>query len=308
MFSQALTTLKGGWLLLRAVAVISSSMATIVSTILPLYLYFSISGNTLVTTFTLLVVGAIMIHGLLTHILNDYIDDQSGTDANSPAILSGGSRVIQTGLISSSTMWRLGKGLIVTLCIIVLTLLFFQYYKLAILLSIGLWGAISYSLPPLRLSYRPFVGEWLSTFPSVFFLGLAGAWLTMETVPLWAIQNATINALFCIAWVMIHHIPDREADQQASPTKRTSVVWAVNKFGSGFSRLPALIYFGMTGLCVFWLGFDRIYAALGLAVIIIATISLIVKMDIHNHQQVSNYEKMTLVFAMVNALWLGIFI
>ncbi|MGP4061171.1 prenyltransferase [Halobacillus sp. H74] len=308
MFSQALTTLKGGWLLLRAVAVISSSMATIVSTILPLYLYFSISGNTLVTTFTLLVVGAIMIHGILTHILNDYIDDQSGTDANSPAILSGGSRVIQNGLISSSTMWRLGKGLIGTLCIIVLTLLFLQYYKLAILLSIGLWGAISYSLPPLRLSYRPFIGEWLSTFPSVFFLGLAGAWLAMDTVPLWAIQNATINALFCIAWVMIHHIPDREADQQASPTKRTSVVWAVNKFGSGFSRLPALIYFGMTGLCVFWLGFDRIYAALGLAVIIIATISLIVKMDIHNHQQVSNYEKMTLVLAMVNALWLGIFI
>ncbi|WP_027965071.1 prenyltransferase [Halalkalibacillus halophilus] len=308
MFSQGVSTIKTGWLLLRAIAVISSSIATIVSTMLPLYLYFTVPNSQLMMTFTLLVVGAFIIHGVLTHLLNDYIDDQSGTDAHSPGILSGGSRVIQTGLITSSTMWMLGKGLIVLLVITTIAFVIFEFYILAILLIVGMWGAISYSLPPLRLSYRPFVGEWVSTFPSVLFLGLAGAWLTLGTTPEWAVQNATINALFCIAWVMVHHIPDREADEQAQPVKETSVVWAANKFGVGFSRLPAILYFAMTGLCAFWLGMDRMWAAVGVLVIVTIIIRLIVKMDVNDHQQVSNYEKIMLILAMINAVWIGIFI
>ncbi|KHE72655.1 prenyltransferase [Halobacillus sp. BBL2006] len=307
MMSQALSALKGGWLLLRFIAVVSSSVATIVSTLLPLYLYYNVSITQLLPLFTLLVFGAFLIHGVLTHILNDYIDDQSGTDTNSPAILSGGSRVIQNGFISSAAMWKIGKGLILSLSIVVIGLLLLQNYKLAILLSLGLWGAISYSLPPLRLSYRPFIGEWLSTFPSVLFLGLAGAWLTLDPLPEWAWQNAVINALFCIAWVMVHHIPDIEADRQATPRKQTSVVWAVDQFGKGFSRLPALLYFGLTGLCALWLGMDRIWAAGGLFLTVIASIVLIVKMDVDDHQQVSNFEKVILILAMITAMWLGIF-
>jgi len=308
MYNQALSKLKGAWLLLRSIAVISSSVATIISTFIPLFLYYPTSVDKLISIFLLLVLGAFLIHGVLTHILNDYIDHESGTDIHSPAILSGGSRVIKTGLISSETLWRLGKGLILILSMVVIAFIIFDYYKLAILLSIGLWGSISYSLPPLRLSYRPFVGEWLSTFPSVLFLGLAGAWLTLDHIPEWALQNAVINALFCIAWVMIHHIPDRKADKQATPPKQTSVVWATDKFGSAFSRLPALFYFVLTGMCALWLGFDRLWAMIGLLAILITVISLIIKMKENDDHQVSAYEKLILMLAIVNAVWLGIFI
>ncbi|KGX91715.1 prenyltransferase [Pontibacillus marinus] len=308
MYNQALSKLKVGWLLLRSIAVISSSVATIISTILPLFLYYTTSIDTLISTFLLLILGAFLIHGVLTHILNDYIDHESGTDLHSPAILSGGSRVIQTGLISSETLWKLGKWIILILSMIVVAFIIFDYYKLAILLSIGLWGAISYSLPPLRLSYRPFLGEWLSTFPSVLYLGLAGAWLTLDHMPEWALQNAVINALFCISWVMIHHIPDLNADRQASPTKQTSVVWATEKFGIAYSRLPALLYFGLTGLCAIWLGFDRLWAMIGLVSILLTVLFLIAKMQVNDAHQVSIYEKIILILAMVNAVWLGIFI
>ncbi|WP_181350851.1 prenyltransferase [Thalassobacillus sp. CUG 92003] len=308
MSNQALTSLKGVWLLLRSIAVISSSVATIISTILPLYLYFPATADTLLPIFLMLVLGAFIIHGVLTHILNDYVDDLSGTDAESPAILSGGSRVIQTGFITSANLWKLGKGLIVLLSMVTLVFIIFGYYKLALLLGIGLWGAISYSLPPLRLSYRPFIGELLSTFPSVLFLGLAGAWLTLDSMPTWVLQNAVINALFCVAWVMVHHIPDREADKGATPMKQTSVVWAADKFGTPFSRLPALLYFGLVGVCALWLGVERLWAMVGLLVIVGVAYALIITMDIHNHQQVSAYEKLLLILAMVNAVWLGIFI
>ncbi|MFG6147851.1 prenyltransferase [Halobacillus sp. B23F22_1] len=306
--TQTLTSLKGGWLLLRSVAVISSSVATIISTILPMYLYTSISPQELYLLFFLLFLGAFIIHGVLTHILNDYVDHRSGTDQRSPAILSGGSRVIQTGYISPENLWRIGKSLLLLLFLLILAFLFFGYYKLAILLSIGIWGAVSYSLPPLQFSYRPFIGEWFSTFPSVLFLGLAGAWLSLDHLPEWVWQNALINALFCIAWVMVHHIPDRDADRQARPMKRTSVVWSIEKFGLAFSRLPALLYFGFTGTCAVWLGLDRIEAAAGTLVLTIAAIILVLKMRVGDDEQVSSYEKIILLLAMINAVWLGIFI
>ncbi|WP_173915468.1 prenyltransferase [Halobacillus sp. Marseille-Q1614] len=308
MTNQAFTAIKSGWLLLRSIAVVSSSGATIVSTILPLLLYYSLSASYLIGLFLLLIFASFLIHGVLTHLLNDYVDHLSGTDEHSPALLSGGSRVIQNGLITAETMWLLGKGLIISLLLTDIALLLFGYDKLAILLGIGLWGAISYSLPPLQLSYRPFIGEWLSAFPSVLFLGLAGAWLSLNEIPEWAWQNAVINALFCIAWVMVHHIPDREADKQAVPQKKTSVVWSVDKFGLACSRLPALLYFGMTGLCVIWLGIERIWAGIGLIALVTGPIFLIIKMDVTNNEQVSIYEKIILMLAIVNAFWLGIFI
>ncbi|MBM7551598.1 prenyltransferase [Thalassobacillus pellis] len=308
MNHQATLHVKGSWLLLRLIAVISSSVATIVSTVLPLLLYYPMPKDKLVLLFLLLILGAFVIHGVLTHILNDYADHLSGTDARSPAILSGGSRVIQDGHFSADALWKFGKGLMVLLGVIVCAFVLFGYLKLAILLAIGLWGSITYSLPPLQLSYRPFAGEWLATFPSVLFLGLAGAWLAIGEIPVWALQNATINALFCIAWVMVHHIPDREADKQATPQKRTSVVWAVEKFGVEFSRLPALVYFSLTGILAVWLGSDRMLAAFGLLVLTGTAIFLVIKMDIQNHQQVSAHEKIILILAMLNALMLGIFI
>ncbi|MRH41366.1 prenyltransferase [Aquibacillus halophilus] len=301
-------SIKGGWLLLRSIAVISSSVTTIVSTVLPIYLYYSIPTEALIPTFLLLLFAAFLIHGVLTHVLNDYFDDKSGTDHHSPAILSGGSRVIQMGFISASSLWRFGKILIFLLGMTVIGLVIFDFNKIAILLIIGLWGSISYSLPPLRLSYRPFVGEWLATFPSVLALGLAGAWLTLDSIPQWALQNAIINALFCIAWVMVHHIPDRDADKEATPSKITSVVWASEKFGPFFSRLPALLYFFLTGICAFWLGFDRTIAMVGLIILVGAAIFLVIKMQVSDPNHVSAYEKIILILAMINGVWLGIFI
>lgn len=303
-----LAPLKNSWILLRSIAVISSSITTIVSTMLPIFLYYSVSNNRLLLIFLLLVFGAFLIHGVLTHVLNDCVDHTSGTDQNSPAILSGGSRVIQTGVISASSLWLLGKWLIFSLGLIVIGLIIFGFYKIALLLAVGVWGAVSYSLRPLQLSYRPFIGEWLSMFPSVFILGLGGAWLTLDSIPIWALQNAMINALICMAWVMVHHIPDREADRMASPIKITSVVWSVEKFGSAFSRLPALLYFALTGLCAVWLGTDRIWAMIGTLAVAGTAIFLVLKMQVDDHDQVSAYEKIILLLAMITGVWLGIFI
>src|SRR5690625_2641238 len=299
--------LHGGWMLLRLLAVISSSIVTILSSLLPLFLYSSLSNHYLSSMLIFLSLGAITIHGMLTHLLNDYVDDLSGTDARSPAILSGGSRVIQKGVIRPQAVWKIGKWLTIILLAIAVLMSMVGQVKLTILIIIGVWAAVSYSLPPLRLSYHPFLGEWLSLFPAIFFLGLAGPWLVLETIPLWAVQNAVINALVCMAWVMVHHIPDVDADRMATPIKQTTVVWFVNRFGLSFASCPALLYMAMAGLFAVWLFSERFLASLIVIGILLFAFTLVMKMDVKNNQQVSNYEKILLLIAIMIAIVLGVF-
>lgn len=297
----------GGWSLLRIIAVISSSFATVLSSMLPLFLYSSISVGYLLLVLFIVSLGALIIHGMLTHLFNDYADFLSGTDSISPAILSGGSRVIQKKWIRPETVWRLGKWLMFVLLFFAMLMIIIGRYELTFLVSVGVWAAYSYSLPPFKLGYRPFLGEWLSLFPSLFFLGLAGPWMIFETVPLWAIQNATINALFCMGWVMVHHIPDVDADKQAVPKKRTTVVWAVDTFGTKFSQLPAFLYVLMTGLCAIWLISTRLWASLFLVIIIMYALVMIMKIEPKNVEQVTNVEKKLLLLAVIIAVVLGVF-
>lgn len=305
--NQVIKVFHAGWMLLRFIAVISSSIVTILSSLLPIFLYTSFSKSHLFFMFIFLGIAAVAIHGMLTHLLNDYGDYLSGTDARSPAILSGGSRVIQKDVMSPQTVWKLGKWLAIFLLVIAVVMAIIDQSKLAILIIVGVWAAVSYSLPPLRLSYRPFLGEWLSLFPAIFFLGLAGPWLLFETIPLWAVQNAVINALVCMAWVMVHHIPDIDADRMANPIKRTTVVWYANRYGLNFARFPALIYIAMAGLFTIWLFPERLLAGLMLLAILLFALILVMKMDIKNDHQVSNHEKILLLIAIIIAIVLGVF-
>lgn len=308
MPNSAAAALKNGLLLMRPAAVIASSVVIIFSGVYPLFTDPAVPTDRVLTAAALLLVGCLLIHGLLTHALNDYTDYRSGTDERSPALLSGGSRVIQNGRISPEALGRFGFGLTAVLLIGAGVLAAVGQIRLAVLLVIGIWGAVSYSAAPLRLSYVPFAGEWLSTFPSTFALGLGGAWLLLDDLPLWAVQNAWINALYCISWVMVHHIPDLEADRGASPVKRTSVVWAADRFGPAFARLPAIAYFALIGVSALWFAGTGRPIAAGI-VLVAAALSVywLARVDVQDAAAVTACEKKMLLTAMVLAIGLGIF-
>ncbi|MCG1010115.1 prenyltransferase [Salinicoccus sp. ID82-1] len=307
MEKQESYSLKGFGMLLRVVAVVASSIATIISTILPLAFGYDISNVDLFLLFLLLVVGAFLVHGVLTHVFNDIADFKSGTDQESPGMLSGGSRVLQNGVMTLDMLVRI--GLVVTLLLLIATALFitFGQMELAILTIVGLWGAISYSLKPFRFAYRPFLGEWLSLFPSILLLGLAAPWLMLDDIPLWAWQNALINALWCMAWVMIHHVPDIEADRNATPMKQTTVVWAARQFGVKAAPSPALFYLVIVGLLAISVIWDRPIAAVGTLLLLGYGIYMVLKINVDDVEQVTAYEKVLLLLAMATAIWLGLF-
>lgn len=307
MQKQESFSLRGFGMLLRVVAVVTSSIATIISTVLPLAFGYDISRVDLFLLFLLLVVGALLVHGVLTHVFNDIVDFKSGTDQESPGMLSGGSRVLQNGVMTFNMLVRIGT--VVTLLLLIAAGLFiiFGQMELAILTIVGLWGAISYSLRPFRFAYRPFLGEWLSLFPSILLLGLAAPWLMLDSIPLWAWQNALINALWCMAWVMIHHLPDIKADQRATPVKQTTVVWAAEKFGMKAAPTPALIYLIIVGLLAISVIWDRPIAAIGTLLMLGYGIYMVLKINVDDVNQITAYEKVLLLLAMVTAIWLGLF-
>src|SRR5690625_7429972 len=104
--------LSEGWGILRLIAVVSSSVTAVLSSLLPLLLYTSHSPVTLFYLFLFLCGGAIVVHGLLTHLFNDYADFTSGTEEHSPAILSCGSRVITNGIMTPRVVRGSGLTLI----------------------------------------------------------------------------------------------------------------------------------------------------------------------------------------------------
>lgn len=306
--AQPAITRKSIVMLLRLVAVVFSSIAAILSTVLPLLFYTDLSAGAVMTVASVLLIGAVSIHGMLTHTLNDIADYQSGTDQYSPGVLSGGSRVLQTGTMSVGMLKQLGIWMTIFLLLVAILFAFLGLIEFAVLTLVGIWGAVSYSLKPFQLAYYPFAGEWLSLFPTMLMLGIAAPWILLGQVPAWTWQNAIINAIWCMAWVMIHHIPDRHADRKAVPLKQTSVVWAENIFGAGGAKLPAMLYFILIGLLLIWTAFTRPAGAIGAGILLIYAIYLVIKMDIDDVEKVTNDEKKLLILAFVTAIWLGIFV
>src|SRR5699024_12628659 len=120
---QILSTFKSMYKLTRSIAVVSSSIAAIISSLLPLLLYTTISTTRLGLFFLLLCLAAFAIHVILTHDFNDYTDNQSGTDWHSPGFLSGVSRLIQTDRISATFFSR--SSTFSTFFLILLAVIFF---------------------------------------------------------------------------------------------------------------------------------------------------------------------------------------
>ncbi|MGB5489900.1 MAG: prenyltransferase [Woeseiaceae bacterium] len=171
------------------------------------------SGQLDVSLFVLALLATVCVHAA-SNVLNDVGDETIGTDRRNEQRIypyTGGSRFIQTGILSQARMARLGTGLLVVAALAGLAL-FFE--KGPTILWFGLAGialCVLYSLGPVKLSSLG-LGE-LSVAIGLGVLPVIGAaWL----------QGAAIDATLFLyslpvsAWVaailLINEVPDIEAD------------------------------------------------------------------------------------------------
>ena len=208
-----------GWLTLRA-----TRLPFLTATLLPVVLGIAIAashGAFSPLAALLTVIGAAFIH-LGVNVANDVFDTLGGADDLnvSPTQYSGGSRVIQYGLVSLR-----GMAVLSAVCYTIagaIGLLLLATHGSAALLAIGIVGlvvSIGYTAPPLKLVYRG-LGE-VAVALGFGPLMLLGAYVVQTGGTFsWEPLVASVPLALLVAMILyVNEIPDRRSDAKAG--KRT---------------------------------------------------------------------------------------
>lgn len=180
----------------------------------------SVAGQFDLTVFLLALFATVCVHAA-ANVLNDVGDEEIGTDRRNRSRIypyTGGSRFIQTGIMSSAGMARLGVGLLTAAAVAGAALLYFEGPMILAFGLAGLLLAILYSLGPVRLSATG-LGEAVVGFAFGVLPVTGAAWLQGAVIGV----DVVVFSLPVSAWVaailLINEVPDIEAD--ALSGKRT---------------------------------------------------------------------------------------
>ena len=211
--------LSFGWLTLRA-----TRLPFLSATFIPVSIGLAIAavhGYFDLASALLTLVGAAAVH-LGLNVANDVFDARLGADELNvnPTQYSGGSRVIQYGLVSLRRMSYISIGFYAIAMTVGLVLLLTRFS--VALLVIGVLGvllSVFYTAPPLKLVYRG-LGE-LTTAIGFGPLMLVGAYVVQSVGALRPEPFvASIPIALLVALILyVNEVPDRPADARAG--KRT---------------------------------------------------------------------------------------
>jgi 1,4-dihydroxy-2-naphthoate polyprenyltransferase len=216
---------------------VATRLPFLTATIVPVLLGIAVAANDGHFSFwlaLLTLVGAAAIHiGLNT--ANDIFDAMSGADeANvNPTQYSGGSRVIQRGLVSLRQMSLLSASAYVVGIAIGIYLVFVRgSLELFIIGVIGVAISVFYTAPPLRLVHRG-LGE-LAVAVGFGPLMVVGAFVVQaQRVSVEAFVASVPVAILIALVLYVNEIPDRGSDAAAG--KRTLPVrWSRERVTAGF--------------------------------------------------------------------------
>jgi 1,4-dihydroxy-2-naphthoate octaprenyltransferase len=204
----------------------------------------------------LALVAACAVH-LGLNIANDIFDDASGADAANvtPTPFSGGSRVIQYGLVSRATMIRACVSCYTIAIALGLVLAAARGWWLLAIGAVGIVLSLVYTAPPFRLVHRG-LGEPVTAlgFGPVMTLG---AYFVCAQQWSWEAVYASLPIALLIALVLyVNQVPDREGD--AAVGKRTLIVrWPETRVIRAYALMAgtafALVALGpIVGITPWW--------------------------------------------------------
>ncbi|HZK86561.1 MAG TPA: prenyltransferase [Syntrophomonas sp.] len=231
---------KALYTLIRVVPVLSWGIS---SSLVGLGFAYTENKNISWITYSLILLLITLIHGVVSHAYNDREDWLSGTDQQSPGILSGGSGVVAQGQYSPGDLLWVGRAALLLVLLIAGYFLWRFGPTIMILLAVAVWSALAYSCAPLRLAYHPLTGEWLCAFPAVFASVVGTFYVLTGTLKPVVLVAGGIHALLAIGLLMHHHISDISSDLQATPCKLTTVALVGSTLGMQSTPLVELLYF-----------------------------------------------------------------
>jgi 1,4-dihydroxy-2-naphthoate octaprenyltransferase len=192
--------------------------------------------------FGLALAATVLAHAA-ANVYNDVGDDVIGADADNADRIypyTGGSRFIQTGLLSRRQMTRLALALAAVALVLGALLAMSRGPGVVLLGVMGLGLGLLYSLPGVQLSARG-VGETAVAISFGVLPVLGTVWLQAGRVDFGAVLICLPVSAWAAAILIINEVPDIVADRRAE--KRTLVV----RWGAGGARW---IYWGLTLLAL----------------------------------------------------------
>ena len=173
--------------------------------------------------FLLTIAAAVLYHGGM-NALNDYFDSINGTDEINTGALTpftGGSRFIQTGLLTRAETFGLGASLVAAGSAIGLWLAIETTPLLLVIGAAGLFSGFFYSAPPIFLAGRG-LGE-LTVGLNFGLFAVTGSYVVQtSTIAAEAVFASLPVAFLITALLYVNEFPDYEADRASG--KRTLVV------------------------------------------------------------------------------------
>jgi 1,4-dihydroxy-2-naphthoate octaprenyltransferase len=104
------------------------------------------------------------------------------------------------------------------------------------LMALAIYAPTAYSLPPLKLGYRPFA-ELTVVVPALVGVVVGTSLVLSGSVPPVALGAGFVHALFCVSWFIVSRIPDYNPDRKAG--KNTTVVRFGRQTAVGIAGLYA---------------------------------------------------------------------
>ena len=245
------------------------STATIIPVVLGSVLAWHDTAGFFWDRFWLALIGAILIH-IGTNLANDYFDHLAGCDKvnTNPTPFSGGSRVIQEGLITPTNILYVS----LTSCIIGSAIgLYLNYLSggnvILILGIIGVSLGFFYSAGPLRIGYGSF-GELAVGIGFGPLMVMGSYYVQARTLSFEAFLISIPVGILIALVLFINEFPDYEADKSVG--KRTLVVILGKRNAVVlYHLLLALVYIIVSFFILF-----KILPVLGLLVFLTAPLAL----------------------------------
>ncbi len=221
--------------------------------------------------FALALAATVLAHAA-ANVYNDVGDDAIGADeGNTDRIYpyTGGSRFIQTGLLSRRQMTRLALGLAASALVLGALLAALRGPGVVLLGIVGLALGLLYSLPGVQLSARG-IGEGAVAISFGALPVLGTAWLLAGRIDSGSVLICLPVSAWAAAILVINEVPDIEADRRAG--KRTLVV----RWGAEGARW---FYWGLTVVALAASGAALVRRALplwyGVAALALASLGLL---------------------------------
>ena len=256
------------------------------------------------TLFALALAATVFAHAA-SNVYNDVGDDLIGADQDNVGRIypyTGGSRFIQTGLLSRADMLRIAIGLAAAALLIGIALTALRGPGIVVLGLIGLGLGLLYSLPGVQLSARG-VGESAVALGLGALPVLGAVWLQAGVIDRGALLVCVPVSAWVAAILLINEVPDADADARAG--KRTLVV----RFGRvGAQR----VYYGLTAAALAAsataLGYGDLPRGYALPAIVLAVLGMIAALGIAhrtaNRERLKRSIEITLAIHTVGCLLL----